>query len=139
MAAFDYSRNYKNNSKKSVSLSVGTLVPADNDPIAIADTAKLFRLPPFAVVTNAFLVVKTAPTGGTQTLKITVGGTDVIAAIALSTVSGVIKGGAVTKKYSGTGADVTVTGGVAELADGHIEVVVEYVEFTKVTGELTNI
>lgn len=139
MAAFDYVRDYKNNHKKSVSLSVGKLIPADNDPIASGDTAKLFRLPPFAIVTNAFILVKTGATGGTQTLKISVGGTDVIAAVAVGTASGVIKGGAVTKKYTGTGADVVVTGGVATLADGEYEVCVEYVEYTKVTGELTNI
>ena len=139
MAAYDYKRDYKNSEKKGVCSSSGTLIPADNDAIAIADTATLFRLPAFAVVTNAFIVVKKGATTGTQTLKITVGSTDVIAAVAVGTADGAIKGGTVTRAYTGTGADVTVTGGVAELADGEFEVVVEYVEYTKTTGELTNI
>ena len=138
MAAYDYKRDYKNNQKKSVCLSSGTLIPADNDTIGIGDVATLFRLPAFAVVTNAYILVKVGATTGTQTLKITVGATDVIAAVAVGAVDGAIKGGAVTKAYTGTGADVTVTGGVGAIADGEYEVCVEYDEFTKATGELTN-
>ena len=70
-------------------------------------------------------------------MKITVGSTDSVAAVAVGTADGVIKGGAVTKVATGTGADVTVTTGVADLTDGEFEVVVEYIEYTRTIGEYT--
>lgn len=138
MATYDYSLQGKNNEKKGISVFSGNIKPADNDTIAVAESAKLGTLPGNCVVTNAFLYVKTGATGGTQTLKITVGSTDVIAAVAVGTTDGAIVGGAVTRAHTGTGSEVSVTGGTADLSDGEVEVVVEYVEYTKSTGELTN-
>ena len=106
--------------------------------LATGDVVTLFTLPENADVTNAYIYVAKAPTGGTQTLKISVGSTDIVAAVAVGTSAGVFKGGAVTKANSGTGSNVTVTTGIANLTDGEFRIVVEYVEYNKVTGELTN-
>ena len=136
----------KNNQKKAVSISSAKIKPsaltvangvATAGTLASGDVVKLFSLPANSVVTNAFIVVTKGATGGTQTLKITVGSTDSVAAVAVGTADGVIKGGAVTKVATGTGADVTVTTGVADLTDGEFEVVVEYIEYTRTIGEYT--
>lgn len=111
---------------------------ATKGTLAAGDVVTLFTLPANVDVTNAYINVVKAPTGGTQTLKISVGSTDIIAAVAVGAVSGAFKGGTVTKANSGTGSNVTVTTGIADLTDGEFRVVVEYVEYNKVTGELTN-
>ena len=137
----------KNNQKKGVSVSTATIKPAElttsqgvasAGTLATGDVVSVFNLPGNCAVTNAFIVVKTGATGGTQTMKITVGSTDVIAAVAVGTAANAIKGGTVTKVATGTGAAVSVTTGVAALTDGEFEVVVEYVEFGRTVGEYTN-
>lgn len=136
----------KNNQKKAVSVSSATIKPAAlttsqgvaaAGTLASGDVVKVFSLPANSVVVDAFIVVKAGATGGTQTLKITVGSTDAVAAVAVGTAAGAVKGGAVTRVATGTGADVTVTSGVADLTDGEFEVVVEYIEYTRTIGEYT--
>lgn len=140
MANIDIKRLSRNDQKVSRCASAAVITPADLDAgqLASGDVVTLFTLPANADVTNAYIYVGTGATGGTQTMKISVGGTDVISAVAVGTADGAFKGGAVTRVNSGTGADVTVTTGVATLTDGSYRVVVEYVESDKVTGELTN-
>lgn len=136
----------KNNQKKATRVSSATIKPsalttamgvATAGTLASGDVVKVFTLPANSVVVDAFILVKTGATGGTQTLKITVGSTDTIAAVAVGTAANAIKGGTVTKVPTGTGADVSVTSGVADLTDGEFEVVVEYVEYTRTVGEYT--
>ena len=133
--------------KVSRSASTAILKPAEvlasagaivNGTVSIGDVLTVLTLPANVDVTNAYIHVVKAPTGGTQTLQISLGATSVIAAVAVGSVDGVFKGGTVTKANSGSGADVTITTGVADLTDGEFRLVVEYVEYTKVTGELTN-
>ena len=141
-------KNYgKNNQKKAWRISSGTIVPADlttGDGVATAgtlasgDVVTICTLPADCAVFNAYIVVKVAPTTGTQTMKISVGGTDVIAAVAVGTTSNAIVGGTVTRKATGTGANVTVTTGVGALTDGEFEVVVCYAEYARTIGEYTN-
>lgn len=138
MASFDVKLSGKNNQKKRVSVSSATIRVADTGTIASGDTVKVFRLPANAVVVDAFLVTRSTITGGTQTAKITVGTTDVIAAVAVGTAANAVKGGTVTKAATGTGADVIVTIGTAALTDGILEVVVSYVEYERTVGEYTN-
>lgn len=128
----------KNNQKKGMSIFSGSLSPVDNTSLVINDVVTLGTLPNNSVVTNACIVVKSAPTGGTQKLNIKIGGTTSVAAVALGTTDNAVVGGAVTRVATGTGADVTTTLSVADLTDGEFEVIVEYVEYTKTTGELTN-
>lgn len=147
MANVDVKKYGKNNQKKSVSVSTGTIKVADlttangvatAGTLASGDVVTVFRLPANSVVTDAFIVVKSAVTGGTQTMKITVGTTDVIAAVAVGTAANAVKGGTITRVATGTGADVTVTTGVANLTDGEFEISVEYVEYARTIGEYTN-
>ena len=147
MASVNVKTYGKNNQKKGVCASVATIKPADltnADGVATAgtlasgDVVTVFSLPADAIVTNALIVVKTGATTGTQTMKITVGSTDVIAAVAVGTADNAVKGGTVTRAATGTGADVTVTTGVGALTDGEFEIVVEYVEYVRTTGEYTN-
>lgn len=128
----------KNNQKKAISISSASIKVAKTGTLANGEVITLCNLPAGAVVKDAFIVVTTAPTGGTQTLKITVGSTDAIAAVAVGTASNAVKGGTVTKVATGTGATVTATVGVADLTDGEFEVVVEYVEYNRTVGEYTN-
>ncbi len=142
-------KNISKHSKKvSTSVSTATIKPSTlttlqgvvtAGTLVSGDVVTLFTLPENVDVTNAYIFVTTAPTGGTQTLKVSVGSTDVVAAVALGTSSGVYKGTFATKANVGsTPQDVTVTLGVANLTDGEFRVVVEYNEYNKVTGELTN-
>ena len=138
MATFDQTLNGKNSQKKSISVSSATIdFGAQN--LAIADVVSVFTLPADAVVTNAFFYVQTGVAGVTSTGKITVGTTDVVAAVAFAGTAGAVKGGAVTKAHTGTGSEVTITIGTAAATAGVVEVVVEYIEYTKTSGELTNI
>lgn len=136
----------KNGKKVSNSVSTAVIKPsslivkdgvATAGTLAVGDVVTLLTLPENVDVTNAYIYVKSAPTGGTQTFNIAVGGTDVVAAVALGTANGVYKGGTPARVNSGTSGDVTMTLGVAPLTDGEIRIVVEYVEYNKCTGELT--
>lgn len=138
MATYDQTLNGKNNQKKGVCASSATLNFTDQ-AVASTETVSVFTLPENAVVTNAFFFVKTGLSNTTATGKVTIGSTDTIAAVAFAGVDGVLKGGSVTKVHTGTGAEVTVTIGTANATDGEVEVVVEYIEYTKTTGELTTV
>ncbi len=136
MATYNQILNGKNNEKKSVGIASATLKFTEQ-AVAATETVAVFNLPANAVVTDAFFYVKTGLTNTTATGKITVGATDAIAAVAFAGVAGAIKGGTVTKVHTGTGSEVTVAIGTANATDGEVEVVVEYIEYTKTTGELT--
>jgi len=138
MATYNQLLNGQNGAKKSVCVSSATL-DFDAQAVASGETVSVFNLPANAVVTNAFFKVTTGVTGATATGKVTVGSTDAIAAVAFAGVADAIKGGAVTKVSTGTGAEVTVTIGTANATAGKVEVIVEYIEYTKTTGELTNV
>ena len=137
MATYNQTLNGKNANKKSVCVSSATL-DFGEQAVSTAETVALFNLPANAVVTNAFFNVTSGVAGATATGKITIGSTDAIAAVAFGG-SAAIKGGTVTKVATGTGAEVTVTVGTANATAGVVEVVVEYIEYTKTTGELTNV
>jgi len=136
MATYDQTLNGKNSYKKSVSVSSATL-DFGEQAVSSTETVAVFTLPANAVVVNAFFNVTSGVTGATATGKITVGSTDAIAAVTFGG-SAAVKGGTVTKVATGTGAAVTVTVGTANATAGVVEVIVEYIEYTKTNGELTN-
>lgn len=138
MATYNQLLNGKNNEKKSVSVASATL-NFGTQAVAVGETVSVFKLPANAVVTNAFFYVKSGVTDATSTGKITVGATDAIAAVAFAGVAGAIKGGTVTKVHTGTGSEVTVAIGTANATAGEVVVIVEYIEYTKTIGELTNV
>lgn len=138
MATYNQLLNGNNTAKKSYSVSSAT-IDFGVQAVASGETVSVFNLPANSVVTNVFFLVVEGVTGATATGKVTVGSTDAIAAVAFAGVSGAVKGGATTPVFTGTGAEVTVTIGAANATAGKVEVIVEYVEYTKTTGELTNI
>jgi len=137
MATYNQTLKGKNNEKKSVAASSAT-IDFSEQAVASGESVLVFNLPENAIVVNAGFYVKTGVAGATATGKITVGSTDVVAAVAFGGTSDVLKGGAVTKGHTGTGAEVVVTVGTANATSGVVEVYVEYIQYTESTSELTN-
>lgn len=138
MATYNQILNGSNNQKKNTSTLVAQ-VNFGTQAVAQDETVLLANLPANAVITNAFFEVVGGVTGATATGKITVGSTDVIPAVAFAGVDGAIKGGTVTRVGTGTGAEAVLTVGTANATSGVVNVIVEYIETTKVTGELTTV
>lgn len=145
MASIDYTRTAKNNEKRKVSVFTSNIKPANvtvaegfatAGTIAIGDVITLANLPANSIVTSASIQVVTGLTTGTQTVALAVGGTAIMAAVAVGTADNVIKGTTTVKKVEGA---LTLTTGVAAMVDGEIEVLIEYIEPDVVTGELTNV
>lgn len=143
MASIDFKLEGKNANKKGVSVLTANIKPADvtvaqgfdtAGTIAIDDTITVANLPTNSIVTKAFVQVVTGPTTGTQKFGITVGGTAVMAAVALGTADNTAKGTTTVKKVSGP---VVITNTVADLVDGEMEVIIEYIEPDLTTGALT--
>ena len=143
MAAIDFLRKDKNNQKRKVSVLTSNFVPANvttdegfatAGTIAIGDVITVANLPENSIVVSAAIQVITGLTTGTQTVAIAVGGTEVMAAVALGTADNITKGTTTKKKVSGA---VTLTTGVADMVDGEFEVLIEYIEPDLPIGELT--
>lgn len=121
------------NQKKGVSVFVGDIVEAD----IVAGTA-LFNLPDNSYVTKAFIDVTTVSTTATSTVDIQVG-TTVVANECAATSAGYAAGTNAPAKFATGGAVTAVVGAVAPAAgDLECTLYVEYVEYTKTNGELTN-
>lgn len=139
MATFNRTREGSRNQKKGVCVAAATIDMADIP--ASGDIAELFDLPENALVTGVRMNVKTAFTGGSAsaaTLLMALGGATISAAMSIFTTG--VKTLTVTSRDTGVGGIVTAvcafTGGVPTV--GSVEVMVEYIEYTKNTGELTN-
>ena len=130
----DITRNGLYNQKRSVSVGVFDLTEAEI--LAVAGVA---NLPERCVVTDVKAIVKTVSTTGSSSISVLVGAVDIGNDIAV-TVAGVIPEVTVAPKYFPTGGAITVVGGATPPAAGDllVEVVVEYIELDKVTGEYTN-
>lgn len=148
MANADITRFGKNNQKKNVSLASAKLYPAKLDKtygfavdgtIAMGDIVTLFQLPPESVVTDCYVVVRTAPTGDGQqaTIKISADAVDLMDAVALGNNVGIV-GSLKAKTYIKAGAAITATFGAKALKDGIFELVVEFQELDRVNGDYLN-
>jgi len=145
MAAVNYLLKDKNNQKRKVCVMTLNVKPAEvlasdgfdaDGDIAIGDVITPANLPDNSIVVGAEIQVIIGLTTGTQTVAIAVGGTEVMAAVALGTADNVTKGTTTKKKVSGA---VTLTTGVAAMVDGEFEVLIRYIEPDLVTGELTDV
>lgn len=142
MAYTDKTRFGEYSQKKGVCLFVGDVEVGSADENIAATTGNYLhaKLPPDAIITNAYVHVVTpsdAATSAAMKLGTTEGGTQILSAADLK-VAG--KTGTFTgQSLTGTGKDlfvgVTVTGAATEV--GRYLVVVEYVEYEKNTGEYT--
>lgn len=148
MANADITRFGKNNQKKNVSLASAKLYPAKLDhtyglavdgTIAIGDVLTLFQLPTESVITDCFVVVRTAPTGDGQqtTIKLSADAVDIMDAVALGANVGIV-GSLKAKTYIKAGAVITATLGTKALKDGVFELVVEFQEIDRVNGDYLN-
>jgi hypothetical protein len=148
MANLNYSRALKFNEKRitsvfSAELNESATPDAKNGTIGVASQNYLLGvLPPNAIVTNAYVFVKTAANAATSsaaTLGTAEAGSQLASAINLKTLG---KQGTFTGALdTGTGAQIFlgITNTGAANPVGKYVVVVEYLEYTKGVGELTNI
>jgi hypothetical protein len=145
MASVNFVRKDRNNEKRKVSVFTSNIKPATvtvadgfatAGTIAAADVITLGNLPANSIVTSATVQVITGATTGTQTVALSVGGTAVMAAVAVGTAANVTKGTTTVKQVSGA---VALTTGIGSLVDGEFVVLIEYIEPDLVSGELTTI
>jgi len=144
MAFTDKTREANFAQKKGVCLVAAEIVEGTESYEIPAATGNflLANIPPDAIITNAYIQVKTAAdaaTSATAKLGTAEGGTEVLSAANLKTLG---KQGTFTGHVeTGTGAELylglTVTGAATNVAN--YVVVVEYVEYRKNTGEYTRI
>lgn len=136
----------RNNFKKAVSLMSAVIRPTSlstadglvtSGTVADGDKLILASLPAQCIVTNAMIYVRQAPTASTAQLAIKVGTAEIVASTAVGSASNVVVGNFANRVPTGTGADVVAEVSVADLTDGEVEVVVEYYEITRSTGEYT--
>lgn len=143
MANVNLKRNDSFAQKKSVSVLACTLKAAENDFVATSQNYLLATLPHDAIILDAYIHVveaSDAVTSATMTLGTTEGGTQILSAANVKTTGK--KGTFTGQSLTGTGVDVYLgmTAAGAATADvGEYVVVVEYMEFTKNTGEYTRI
>lgn len=131
----DYTRTGLNNQKRNCRFVVAAPSEAE---ILSAGNAIIANLPERVLLTKAYAIVKTASTTGAATLDIKVGATVVANEVPVAAL-GVGEGVNFVPVYLATGGALTVAGGAVLPAAGDLvaEIVVEYIELDKVTGEYT--
>lgn len=135
MAATDATRESNYFQKRGVSVFVADFVETDIN----GDGSKFGNLPERSLVIAAGILVTTVSTTGSSTLDILVGSTVVANEVAV-TAAGFIAGTMVAaNQYFATGGDIIVKDGSTAPAAGDLvgELVMEYIELDKVTGEYT--
>lgn len=127
----DIKRNGLFNQKRSV--CVGVFKPTEAEILAVAQVAVL---PERSIVTKVFTNVITASSTALSNLTVRVGGTSIATNVAVATAG--LKSTSVPG-YFPTGGELTVIVGSTPPAAGdlEVEVIVEYIELDKTTGEYT--
>lgn len=138
----DLSRTGELNQKKGICYFSGQINEGtDNGEISAANGDHLLgNLPPDAIITDAYIHVVTASdaaTSATATLGTTEGGSEVMSAADLKTTGeqGTFTGQSLTATGVPLYLGITYVGAATEV--GEYVVAVEYLEFTKNTGEYT--
>ena len=133
----DKTRDDNNFQKRGVCVFTAPLAEAD-----ILSTGSSYgNLPERVVVISAAVLVTTVSATATATVDIKVGSTVVANEVAV-TAAGFIAGTMVAaNQYFATGGMITVLAGAVTPAAGDLvgELVIEYIELDKVTGEYTQI
>lgn len=132
----DLKRTGTNNQKRGVSVLSCPFVEAD----IVAGGSIFATLPPRTLITNVIVNVTTVSGTASSTVDVEANGTVVANEVAV-TVAGAIVGTIVAAAaYLPTGGDIEVlAGAVAPAAGGLVgDIIVEYVELDKTTGEYTN-
>jgi len=130
----DLKRTGLNNQKRGVSVAVTEQITY---AAAATPSDTVFTLPANSMVTGVYAIVTDAAGAG-DTLDVVVGATVVANEIAISAL-GVASGTVAVTNFPTGGAVTVVAGAGAALGDASTyQVVVEYIELDKVTGEYTN-
>lgn len=134
--ATDVTRVHKNSLKRSESLTVIQVNDETRAKYPAIGSYLAAKLPPEAIVTNAYVFTKAASATNVVIVGTAEGGTQILSAGASQTPG---KTGSFTGFVNtGTGVDVYI-GFSAIPAAGDFMVVIEYLEYTKTTGELTKV
>ena len=144
MAFVDKTRENNFMQKKGICLFASEVIEGTEDAQIPAGSGNflLANLPPLAVITNAYVHVETisdAATSNVATLGTTEGGSEILSAADLKTVGkqGTFTGQSLTTTGKPLYLGVTTTGAATNV--GKYIIVVEYVEYTKNTGEYNKI
>ena len=140
----DKTRENNFHQKKGVCLFASEVIEGTEDaqiPVGSEDFL-LANIPPRAIITDAYIHVETASDAATSnvaTLGTTEGGSEILSAADLKSTGkeGTFTGQSLTTTGKPLYLGVTTTGAATNV--GKYIVVVEYVEFTKNTGEYTTI
>mgnify|MGYP003647471127 CR=1 FL=1 len=127
----DIKRNGLFNQKREI--YVGVYNPTEAEILAVAAVA---NLPERSLVTNVYTNVLTASGTASSQITVKVGAVAVATNVAVATTG--IKT-TTTPGYFATGGEITIIGGTTPPANGAlvVEVVIEYVELDKTSGEYT--
>lgn len=144
MAYIDKTRENNFHQKKGICLFASKVIEGTEDANIAAGSGNflLANIPLDAVITDAYIHVETASDAATSnvaTLGTTEGGSEILSAGDLTTVGkqGTFTGQSLTLTGKPLYLGVTTTGAATNV--GKYIIVVEYVEYTKNTGEYTTI
>jgi hypothetical protein len=139
----DLTRFNNTHQKKSISVMVAPVHEGlENGQVPVATANHLLgKLPPDAIVTDAFVFVHTASDAATSqaaTIGTASGGAQLVTGVNLKTLGkqGTFVPGVETLTGKNVWINTTLTGAATNV--GRYSVVVEYLELKKSTGELTN-
>ena len=145
MAFIDETRENNFHQKKGICLFASEVLEGTEDAQIASGSGNflLANIPPRSVITDAYIHVVTvsdAATSNIATLGTTEGGTEILSAADLKTATGkegTFTGQSLTTTGKPLYLGITTTGAATDV--GKYVIVVEYVEFTKNTGEYTTI
>lgn len=129
-------RDGTNNQKRNVSVLSTPLVEAD-----ILTTGSIYAtLPARSLILSVTIIVKTASGTASSTLDVSANGTVVANEVAVPTVGAIVGTIIAAAAYLATGGDIVVLAGAVTPADGAFvgDLVIEYIELDKTTGEYTD-
>lgn len=140
MATVNLTRTKRRHQKQHISTFTTDLALAETP--TSADVYQLFELPPASMVVRAQAVVMTANDAGTSAVGDLGfdGGDELLDGVDLTSVAGTVLTDDVAGLIAETGGMVTWTpvyGGTAPTA-GRVKIHIDYVEYEKTNGEVTN-
>ena len=132
----DRKRTGTNNQKRSVSVLSTPFVEAD---ILVAGSVYA-TLPSRSLIVRITVLITTVSGTASSTLDLDANGTEVGSEIAATVLGGIVEVPVSTAAYLSTGGDIVLQAGAVTPADGALvgELIVEYIELDKTTGEYTD-
>ena len=137
--AQDITRDDLNFQKRGVSVAVIPLVSADIDETSNSGGSTVVNIPERSLITSVIVNVNTVDSG-TGTILVTDGTNNIAAAIDINAAAEPVVGTLdQTYTYMATGGSITVVEGT-DVTGGFVgDLVIEYIELDKTTGEYTEL